>query len=80
MNADESEIVCRSCGAQLEVRVRFRGKVVWVVDPAQSDFGAAEPELRGDSGDPALVCSADSLHPTGFQLVDGEIHHDPAAD
>ncbi len=74
MNGDHNEIVCRACGAQLEVKVRFRGKIVWVVDPGEPDFGVAEPELRGDSGDPSLVCSADSLHSTGFQLVNGEIH------
>ena len=73
MNGVKGETVCRACGAQLEVRVRFRGKIVWLVDPGEPDFGVAEPELRGDSGDPALVCSADSLHPTGFQLVGGEI-------
>ena len=73
MSDDENEIVCRACGAQLEVQVRFRGKVVWTVDPSEPDFGVGEPELRGDSSDPRLVCSADSLHSTGFQLVDGEI-------
>lgn len=64
---------CRSCGAALEVQVRFRGKLVWVVPEDDPDFGAAEPELRGEHKDPRLVCSADVMHRTGFRLVDGRI-------
>jgi len=71
--AGEFSYVCQQCGAALEVRVRFRGSIVWVVEPHDPEFGAREPELRGDSKPPRLVCSADVLHPTGFQLVDGEI-------
>lgn len=73
MKSEGRQCVCQACGAQLEVKVRFRGKVVWVVDPARADFGVSEPVLRGDSGDPRLVCSADALHSTGFLLCDGEI-------
>ena len=73
MRGEGKECVCQACGAQLEVQVRFRGKVVWVVDPVRPDFGVSEPVLRGDSGDPRLVCSADALHSSGFRLCDGEI-------
>lgn len=66
-------IVCRACGASLEVRVSFKGKIVWTVDPENPDFSTQEPELRGDSKEPKLVCSADAIHSTGFQLVDGVI-------
>ena len=64
---------CRLCGAALEVQVRFRGKLVWVVPEGDPDFGAVEPELRGEHKDPRLVCSADVLHKTGFRLVDGRV-------
>ncbi len=72
------EFLCRLCGAQLEVRVSFKGKIVWVVDPGDPDFGSKEPELRGDSNEPRLLCSADAMHRTGFRLVDGEIEPDPS--
>ncbi len=72
------EYLCRLCGAQLEVRVSFKGKIVWTVEPGDPDFGAKEPELRGDSKEPRLLCSADALHQTGFRLVDGEIEPDPS--
>lgn len=65
--------LCRACGAALEVRLSFRGKVVWTLAPDDPDFGVTEPELRGTKGDPKLLCSADALHPTGFNLVDGEV-------
>jgi hypothetical protein len=67
---------CRSCGAPLEVRVAFRGKLVWAVRPEDAVFGEQEPELRGESQDPQLVCSADVMHATGFQLQDGGISSD----
>ena len=69
----ENAYKCRLCGAALEVQVRFRGKLVWVVPEGDPDFSAAEPELRGEHKDPRLVCSADVVHETGFQLADGEI-------
>lgn len=65
--------VCRACGAVLEVRVSFRGKLVWTLEPDNPDFGTSEPELRGSHGDPKLLCSADALHSTGFKLLDGEV-------
>ena len=65
--------LCRACGAALEVRVSFRGKLVWTLKPDNPDFGITEPELRGPHGDPRLLCSADALHPTGFKLLDGEV-------
>jgi hypothetical protein len=66
-------VSCRLCGAALEVRVRFRGTLVWSVDPDSPEFGAGEPELRGEHREPRLVCSADVMHETGFQLAEGEI-------
>jgi len=65
--------VCQGCGAALEVRVGFRGKVVWTLNAENPDFGNTQPELRGLYQDPKLVCSADPLHPTGFKLVDGKV-------
>ena len=70
------EYLCRLCGAQLEVRVSFKGKIVWAVDAGDPNFGSKEPELRGDSKEPRLLCSADALHQTGFRLTDGEIECD----
>ena len=78
MIGNATEHVCQACGAQLEVQVRFRGKVVWQGDSVTSDFGTCEPELRGDYGDPRLICSADALHTTGFFLIDGEIQPEQA--
>ena len=71
---------CRSCGAPLEVRVSFKGRLVWAVDPESAAFGDVEPELRGDSQEPQVVCSADVLHKTGFQVQDGVISADPSFD
>lgn len=64
---------CHLCGAPLEVRVRFRGTLVWAVDRQTAGFGDTEPELRGNHNEPRLVCSADVMHETGFQLADGEV-------
>jgi len=72
---------CRLCGAALEVQVRFRGKLVWAVPENNPDFGALEPELRGEHKEPRLVCSADVMHETGFRLVEGRVEPlDDAAD
>jgi hypothetical protein len=68
---------CRSCGAALLVRVGFKGKLVWTVEDASGAFGETEPELRGDSQEPQIVCSADVMHATGFKLQDGAIAVDP---
>jgi hypothetical protein len=46
---------------------------VWTVDPDAPEFGGRDPELRGEHRDPRLVCSADVMHETGFELADGEI-------
>jgi len=70
---DQPAYVCRACGAALEVRISFKGKLVWTLEPDNPDFGLSEPELRGTHGDPKLLCSADALHPTGFDLVEGEV-------
>jgi len=71
---------CRSCGAPLEVRVGFRGRLVWTVEPERAAFGEQEPELRGDYQEPQLVCSADVMHTTGFKLEDGVVTADPKFD
>jgi hypothetical protein len=60
----------------LEVRVSFRGRLVWTVEPGDATFGHQEPELRGDSQEPQLVCSADVMHTTGFHLEDGVVAAD----
>lgn len=70
---EQPTYVCHGCGAALEVRVGFKGKVVWTLPADSPDFGNTEPELRGRYQDPKLVCSADVMHATGFKLVDGEI-------
>jgi hypothetical protein len=72
-NQPTGPVACKLCRAALEVRVRFRGTLVWTVDPESPEFGAREPELRGEHRDPRLVCSADVMHETGFALEDGEI-------
>jgi len=71
---------CRSCGAPLEVRVAFRGRLVWTVEPEDAVFGEHEPELRGKSQEPQLVCSADVMHTTGFRLEDGVVAADSSYD
>lgn len=72
-SSEERDYVCQLCGAPLEVRVGFKGTLVWTVDPGDPDFSQFEPELRGEHNEPRLVCSADVIHKTGFQLLDGEI-------
>ena len=69
--------VCRSCGAALEVQVGFKGKVVWEVEAGNPNFSSTSPDLRGDFKEPRLVCSADVMHSTGFQLLNGEIVAEP---
>ena len=64
-------VVCKSCGARLEVLVNFKGKIVWPVDPENPDFGAEQPELRGDTTNIRVVCSADVMHSCGYVCVDG---------
>lgn len=70
---------CQSCGAALLVRVPFKGRLVWTIDPASPDFSAAFPEPRGDFGKAKVVCSADPLHETGFHLIDGAVERNLAA-
>ena len=38
---------CMGCGARLEVRVPFKGRLVWSIDESDPDFSAAFPEPRG---------------------------------
>lgn len=64
---------CQSCGAQLEVRVPFKGRLVWAIDESDPDFSSRFPEPRGQFGSAKVVCSADPLHPTGFHVVDGGV-------
>jgi len=65
------KVVCRACGAQLEVVVHFSGKVVWPVDPENRDFSGEQPVLRGETKRIRVVCSADVLHDSGYLCVDG---------
>lgn len=67
------EYRCRGCGAPLEVRVAFKGRLVWTIAESDSDFSSTFPEPRGKYGNPKLVCSADPLHDTGFALIDGGV-------
>lgn len=73
------EYLCQSCGAALLVRVPFKGRLVWTIDPARPDFSGTFPEPRGDFGQAKVVCSADPLHETGFHLIDGAVERNLAA-
>ena len=64
-------VVCRACGARLEVVVHFNGKIVWTVDPGNPDFSGQQPVLRGETKRIRVVCSADVLHESGYLCVDG---------
>lgn len=67
----QRRVVCRMCGASLEVIVNFSGKIVWSVDPADPDFGTQAPSLRGDTKSVRVVCSADVMHACGYVCLDG---------
>ena len=64
-------VVCRLCGAALEVVVNFSGKIVWPVDPTDPEFGTQAPSLRGDTKSVRVVCSADVMHACGYICEDG---------
>jgi hypothetical protein len=64
-------VVCKACGATLEVVVDFSGKIVWSVNPDSHDFGAEQPSLRGQSKNIRVVCSADVMHSCGYTCADG---------
>jgi hypothetical protein len=64
-------VVCRACGASLEVVVNFAGKIVWSVNPENPDFGAEQPSLRGESKNICVLCSADMMHACGYKCVNG---------
>ena len=64
-------VVCRMCGAALEVVVSFNGKIVWAVDPNDPDFGSQVPSLRGETKSVRVVCTADVMHACGYICVDG---------
>ena len=70
---------CRSCGARLEVKVPFKGRLAWVIDPSGPDFSSAFPEQRGRYDTSTVACSAAPLHNTGFHLIDGSIVRNLAA-
>ena len=67
----QRHVVCQMCGAALEVVVNFSGKIVWAVDPNDSDFGTQAPSLRGDTKSVRVVCTADVMHSCGFACLDG---------
>jgi hypothetical protein len=67
----QRRVVCRMCGAALEVIVNFSGKIVWPVDPTDPDFGTQAPSLRGDTKGVRVVCSADVMHACGYVCLDG---------
>ena len=69
--ASAGYVVCRACGARLEVVVHFNGKIVWTVDPRNPDFSGQQPVLRGETKRIRVVCTADVLHESGFLCVDG---------
>lgn len=73
------EYRCQSCGAVLLVRVPFKGRLVWTIDPVRPDFSGTFPEPRGEYGKATVVCSADPLHETGFHLIDGAVERNLAA-
>jgi hypothetical protein len=75
LNSDNRQrrVVCKLCGAALEVVVNFSGKIVWAVDPADPDFGVQTPSLRGDPESARVVCSADVMHSCGYVCLDGII-------
>ena len=64
-------VVCRMCGAALEVVVSFTGKIVWSIDPNDPNFGTQVPSLRGETKGVRVVCSADIMHACGFVCLDG---------
>ena len=70
---------CQSCGAQMEVRVPFKGRLVWTIDEYDPDFSSRFPEPRGDYGTAKVICSADPLHTTGFRLIDGSVERNLAS-
>ena len=67
---------CLACRARLQVKVAFKGRLVWTIDPNDPDFGADFPDPVGTYGKARLLCSADPLHQTGFRLVDGSVERD----
>ena len=67
----QRRVVCKSCGASLEVVVNFSGKIVWPVDPHDPDFGSQVPDLRGETKNIRVVCSADVMHTCGYVCFDG---------
>ena len=73
------EYRCRPCGAQLLVRVPFKGRLVWTIAESDPDFSSTFPEPQGEYGPAKLVCSADPLHDTGFHLVDGGVERNLAS-
>ena len=73
------DYACRACGAQLLVRVPFKGRLIWAIDRDDPDFSSAFPEPHGEYGTAKVVCSADPLHTTGFHLIDGAVEKNLAS-
>lgn len=69
-NANQG-FLCKACGAELEVTVNFKGKIVWKINPGNPDFGSEQPTLRGESSRIRVVCTADVMHACGYICVDG---------
>jgi hypothetical protein len=71
MRNQQQRFLCRACGAELEVTVNFKGKIVWRIDPENPDFGSEQPTLRGESSHIRVVCTADVMHDCGYICVNG---------
>jgi len=71
MHTANQKFLCKGCGAELEVTVNFKGKIVWKINPENPDFGLDQPTLRGESSHIRVVCSADVMHACGFICVEG---------
>jgi hypothetical protein len=71
MREADRRFLCKACGAELEVIVNFKGKIVWKIDPENPDFGSEQPTLRGESSHVRVVCSADVMHASGYICVEG---------
>ncbi len=73
------DYACKACGASLLVRVPFKGRLIWAIDRENPEFSSRFPEPRGEYGTAKVVCSADPLHSTGFDLIDGSVERDLAS-
>ena len=65
--------VCKACGAQLEVLVYFKGKIVWSIEPGNPEFGSEQPSLRGETEKIKVICTADIFHDCGYHVINGNL-------